>query len=124
MNAAITVGGRIARRTARLAEAPGTAGLEDILWAATDIPSGPYAPFARRIRRGFTDVGDGLPARIQRARILALCHRTTDEEKMAVLACLDAAARRAAYPVMVSDDPRLLRLVELVFDALEKEALS
>ncbi len=122
MRAAITVGDRIIRRAARLGETGRPAELEDVLWAATELPSGPYAPLARRIRRGLRDVGHGLDARVRRARILALCHRATDEERITILSCLDAAARKAAYPVMSSDDPRLLRLVEAVFDALEMEA--
>ncbi len=116
MNAAITVGRRIARREARQPGLPDA--IEDILWAATDIPSGPYASFARRLRRHLPAAAGGLAARIQRARILSLFHRATDEERMTILACLDGAVRRSLYPVMASDDPRLVRLVDLVFDAL------
>lgn len=112
----ITVGGRIARRAARLpaGDAPG---MEDVLRAAADIPSGRYAPLASKVRRSLP-AAPGLAARIQLARLLALFHRATDEERITVLACLDDTVREAAYPVMVSDDPRLLRIVDLVFDVL------
>jgi broad specificity phosphatase PhoE len=114
----MSVGRRITLRESRLLVPEGHAGFDDVLWAATDFPPGPYAALARRIRRGLRDVGDGLAGRLQRARILALCHGATAEEKIAILACLHAGARRAAYPVMASDDLRLLRTVDLVFDAL------
>lgn len=116
----ITVGGRIARRESRLPAGP-PPGMEDVLRAATDIPSGRYAPLARRVRRSLP-AAPGLAARIELARLLALFHRATDEERITVLACLDDTVRDAAYPVMVSDDPRLLRIVDLVFDV--RAALS
>jgi hypothetical protein len=112
---------RIAKRAAR---APGRlpAVLVDVLRAASDIPAGPYAPLARRVRRRLAPA-PGLEARLQVARLLALLHRATDEERVAVLACLDAEVRAAALPVASSADLRLLRIVDLVFDVREALAL-
>lgn len=113
----MSVGDRIARRESRPGgDAPPA--LEDVLRAASDIPDGRYARLARRVRRRLPP-GPGLEVRIQVARLLALFHRATDEERVAVLACLDASVRDGAYPVMISDDPRLLRIVDLVFDVRE-----
>src|SRR5262245_36310072 len=89
-------------------------GFQDVLWAATEIPAGPYAEFARE-HRG-RDSGhsrwmrhdlwnfrlggmaeddwfryEWLPTRIQMARILARLHGATPEERMIVLACMENA---------------------------------
>ncbi len=87
---------------------------QDLIWATTDIASGPYAAFAREHRRvdsghhrwmkhdlasfGLPPMRDDdffslefLPSRIQMARILARCHQASPEERMVMLACLESA---------------------------------
>lgn len=131
--------------------------LEDVVRAATEIPSGPFARFAREhrareaARRGRHEeelrrsglpsmsaddwfCPELLPARIQVARILARCHDALPEERMTILACLEAASvvtfglragdaagerMRAALGVLgYSGLPQLHDVVDLVFDAL------
>lgn len=87
---------------------------QDVVRAATEIPAGPYAAFAARHRA--TDSGldrwlpgdlarfglppmaeddwfraEWLPARIQMARILGRCHGALPEERLVILACMEAA---------------------------------
>lgn len=87
---------------------------QDLIWALTDIPDGPLAPFAANHRK--KDSGHyrwmktdmerfGLPpmtdddwfsfdtrnSRIQLARILSRTHQASPEERMVMLGCLEAA---------------------------------
>ncbi|MFK7929736.1 MAG: hypothetical protein AB8H79_16205 [Myxococcota bacterium] len=87
---------------------------QDLIWAVTDIDSGPYAAFAARHRKrdgghyrwmafdldknGLPPANlnshyqlEWLPARLQMARILALTHKASPEDRMVILAALEAA---------------------------------
>jgi len=87
---------------------------QDVIWAATDIPSGRFAEFAVEHRRrdsnhhrwmqtdlenfGLAAMTDNdwfrfewLPTRIQMSRILSRCHAATAEDKMIILACMESA---------------------------------
>lgn len=87
---------------------------QDLIWALTEIPDGPFAAFASRHRRrdsghyrwmAFDLEQNGfpaatledhytlrhLPSRVQMARILALTHGATPEARMVLLAALESA---------------------------------
>jgi|GEM_PF-1681664 len=87
---------------------------QDLIWALTDIPEGPLAAFAAA--HGKADSGhhkwmahdlaafglggmseddwfafDKLHSRVQLSRILARSHQATDDERLVMLCCLEAA---------------------------------
>lgn len=87
---------------------------QDLIWATTEIHDGPYAAFAREHRRvdsghhrwmkhdlaafGLPAMTDNdffaleyLPSRMQMARLLARCHEASPDERMVLLASLEAA---------------------------------
>jgi hypothetical protein len=87
---------------------------QDLIWATTEIPDGPYAGFAKKHRKidsghhrmlkydlkafGLEPMTDEdwfrlewLPTRLQMARILALCHKATPETLLVILASLESA---------------------------------
>lgn len=128
-----------ARRLAgRGAGPPPSAGLRDIVWAATRIPGGPYAPFAARYRRDRLEALPETPGlevqeRCRFARVLARLEEGTDADRLVTLAALEGVLAATApgrwgdrleevveaVPALTtSESMRYLDLVEVVFDAL------
>jgi hypothetical protein len=87
---------------------------QDLIWATTEIPVGPYAEFAKKHRKvdsghhrmmkydlqtfGLEKMTDDdwfkfewLPTRMQMARILALCYDASPEKLLVILASLESA---------------------------------